>query len=204
MFNKKENFAHKIKFSHEQIETVLQDMPLQFSKHKDYEIENKIAFNPPFVYEFYNFILDKLRLPNQMEFANYYVNKNKTSILKKGVTESKIPFLKARLFRTYPSIIRDFHFYNYLRDNGIDVFFNPVVDFEDGHDLIIGDYSINLYTDTDRGNSFRSKKPKRHAKDDLIEMNLPLTFSESKKCGSFFLYNDSHYEKIINIINKKP
>jgi hypothetical protein len=117
--------------------------------------------------------------------------------------------LKARIFRTYPSLVRDLHFSLFVKENVEDaqILYNRKLDVEEGIDLLIKRdgifYGINLYTDTPRAHIGRKKKANRHIQFENVEyIELPVEFNGSFKCGQFFLYGEKELTQIKKIIYK--
>ncbi|MEI7752569.1 MAG: hypothetical protein WCJ71_10850, partial [Candidatus Omnitrophota bacterium] len=136
-----------------------------------------------------------------------YLQDNSEWFRSNSLTPSQMEGLKARIFRTYPSLVRDVHFYFFtLESNAFDsVLYNEKLDIEHGIDLVIKKnsrlYAVNLYTDTKRAYVGRVKKQYRHQKlEGFTYVELPVEFKGSKKCGEFFLYSERELNNLIKII----
>ena len=74
------------------------------------------------------------------------------------------------------------------------VIYNDKLDVEDGVDLLVLKnnkcFAVNLYTKTRRAIESRFKKAYRHKKldDSITNVEFPVEFKGSVKCGNFFLY----------------
>ena len=73
--------------------------------------------------------------------------------------------IKARLFRSYPSLVRDLHFCLFLKErakNDARVIYNIQIDTEIGIDILVEQgstiYAINLFTPTARAMVGREKR----------------------------------------------
>jgi hypothetical protein len=120
--------------------------------------------------------------------------------------------LQARVYRTYPSLIRDLHFCLFmkekalLRSNAI-VIYNIDLDIEEGIDILLEFkdklYGINLYTNTSRAIHARTLKSKRHNPFQNVNyVELPVPFKGSKEVGQFFLYGERELNGLRNLIRK--
>jgi hypothetical protein len=204
------NYLDKIKIPHQQIEKELKKQKLVFYSHKESYVEN-FNFDPHyFIYSFYDFLIKKNKIPSQKEFAEYYIKENFLFLKKSFLNHPKlkkdylIKNLVYRLYRTFPSFIRDLHFSIYLKDKllGRNIYYNPYIDVMNGIDILIDSkYAIHLYTDTKRARYYRNKKYNRHEKDEYIHLNIPIRFSHCYKCGDFFLYKNKEAEVLVKELN---
>lgn len=205
------NYLNNFEFSYLELEEQLKNFNLNFYFHKDSYVEN-FNFNPNyFVYSFYDFISLNKKIPTQKEYAQYYIEKNITSLSKTFLIHYKlnkqylIKNLIYRLYRAYPSFIRDFHFSIYLTDKlkSREISYNPFLDVMKGIDILIdAKYAIHLYTNTKRAKYYRNKKYNRHSKDDYTHIDIPIDFKKSYKCGNFFLYRDNEIQILLNELSK--
>jgi hypothetical protein len=153
---------------------------------------------PIFLGSFYRYILRQQSVPSQKQFWDMYLFDNTEWFNGQSLEDEIMIALKARLFRTYPSLIRDLHFSLKLRECKLfgSVIYNAKLDVFEGVDVLITNkssfYAVNLYTDTK--NAFRGRKAKerRHSKfDNVFYIELPVTFLDENKHGDFFLYSDN-------------
>jgi hypothetical protein len=201
------SFLVHLSLKSEEISTIIEKYTLEFSQTRNSAVEWGMAF-PIFLNPFYKFIYVNKKIPTQREFWEYYVSENKAFFDASNFTTEITEGLKARLYRTYPSLIRDLHFSAYVNENfkTAEIIYNRKLDVEEGIDLMIiyeGKYwGVNLYTNTRRAFDGREKKENRHTKfDNVIYVELPVDFKGSVKCGQFFLYGENEYKQILKIIN---
>lgn len=166
--------------------------PLEFDSYKNKEVEWGTKL-PMFLDSFYPYIKSNNRVPTQLEFWEQYRGSLPTAILDRG--DAFLRGIKARLYRTYPSLVRDIHFSLLLSENSSNssIIYNRDLDVECGIDILVvfreKYYALNLFTPTKRAFVGRHKKSKRHHKyENIIDIELPVTFNNSHKHGEFFLY----------------
>jgi len=203
------NILSRISLSPLDIENQIEKYPLEFSQIRRQDVEWQIKF-PPFLPSFYDWVIKKHHVPKQIEFWENYLRKNEGWFNKLNFNDHQKEGLKARLYRTYPSLVRDLHFSIVLKNyHGVDkVIYNPKLDIEEGIDIIIthnnAHFAINLYVKTRRAFKGRRKKEFRHRKwSNLIYIELPVDFKNSKRCGEFFLYGKNEIEILEQLIKKK-
>lgn len=199
------NLFDSIHLTSEEIENQIRDYPLQFSQVRNKKVEWEMQF-PMFLNPFYKFIFLHKRIPQQNEFWEYYISENQVFFA--NIHDAEImEGLKARAYRTYPSLVRDIHFSFFVKAKfqEASILYNRKLDIEEGIDLLITYnhkfWGINLYTDTARAYQGREKKVFRHSKFDNVEyVELPVEFKGSVKCGDFFLYGDKELDQIKAVI----
>ncbi len=171
---------------------------------KDDTVENTQF--PPIIFAFYAFVFYKQKIPTPEELVDSYFSTNekeiaicKDSIIFRG-KEYKKKALIGRILRTYPSLIRDFHFYLLLvRENCFDkVIYSCKTDIE-GKDIIVKhkgkEYQISLFVKTRRSNFFKDIKNKfRHKYSN--EIKIPLELENREKTGDFYLYSKRHIDTV--------
>lgn len=171
---------------------------------KDDTVENTQF--PPIIFAFYSFVFYKQKIPTPEELVkNYFsINEKEIAVFNDGIIfrgrEYKKDALIARVLRTYPSLIRDFHFYLLLvRENCFDkVIYSCKTDIE-GKDIIVKhkgkEYQISLFVKTRRSNFFKQIKNKfRHKYSG--EIQIPLDLDRIEKTGDFFLYSEQHIDTL--------
>lgn len=133
---------------------------------------------------------------NPVDDENIQLKETGTILNKKGVI--------ARVYRAYPSLVRDFHFYMLCSESKKfqTVQYSLNNDYKKGVDLTIKYknvvFSIALLVDTKRGNDFKHKKYSRHNYNGLHEICVRINpFDESTRVGQYSLYNKSHLELMI-------
>lgn len=183
---------------------MIKDYKLNFVQLRDSRVEWKIAF-PMFVDAFYKYVIKYKKIPVQREFFNYYQFCNKKYFRAKNYNDRIMEALKARAYRTYPSLVRDLYFNKLVKEKLDNIFaiYNTKLDIEEGIDLmIICDgiyYAINLFTNTSRAHFGRTKKRDRHTKFSNVKyIELPVDFKGSLKCGNFYLYGDNEFQILKN------
>lgn len=203
-----ENKLDDIELTLEELEDKLKKIKLNFIKTKRKDTEHGFNF-PIFVTRFYDYIDEYGELPSQKDFYDYYIEntQNFKSIQKLDIDQ--LGGLKARIYRAYPSYVRDFHFAKLLEDKTPldEVIYNNELDVKDGIDVLVKEndihYAISLYTDTRRANMMRAKKiDRRDDKDGYVYIELPLNFKGAREVGDFFLYGKREMLEVLNIIIK--
>jgi hypothetical protein len=111
--------------------------------------------------------------------------------------------LKARIFRTYPSLVRDLHLGVLLKESRAfdDVFYNEIMDIQYGIDLVVLKNGVQLglclFTNTQIAFKARAKKEYRLKKPVNFKcIEIPIQFRGSKVCGDFFLYSEREIDMI--------
>lgn len=174
---------------------------------------------PPFITIFYKYIFENNSIPTEDLFFDYYINSYYNSIediskciLKQHLQKnySSLIFnkngIKARLLRSYPSLIRDFHFYLMCSESKLfeKVVYSLNTDYFDGYDLIINynnfKFAVSLYIETNRGNYYKYKKQYRHEYNRYKEIILKINKNECKQIGRFYFYTNDHVHKLLRII----
>lgn len=202
------NFLDYIHLSSHDVCGIIEGYNLSFPQVRNENVEWKILF-PIFLMPFYKYVYEKNTVLNQVDFYNYYLYQNKKYFDDNNFESSILDGLKARVFRTYPSLVRDLHFSLFVKENieNAHIVYNRKLDVEEGIDLLIKYdemyYGINLYTDTSRAHVGRDKKAKRHTHfENVTYVDLPVDFNGSLKCGRFFLYGEKELNQIKKIIYK--
>ena len=189
----------KIKLTSANIYETIGSYRLSFSQTRNWSVEWEINF-PMFVEAFYGYIIKYSTIPTQQTFFDYYLFFNKAYFDERNFDTIILDGLKARVFRTYPSLVRDLYFNKYVKENLSDanVLYNIMLDVAEGIDLMIeaGNifHAVNLYTRTSRAGNARNIKQHRHTP--FVNVNyvdLPVDFSDNSRCGDFFLYGDSEF-----------
>lgn len=193
---------------------ILSEQIRQFKYELAYEqfrhlkgIEENRQF-PPFAVSFYSFVFYRERLPSPTELISAYFEDNcnifafsddRKSFTLQGETFSA-DNLSARLLRTYPSLIRDFHFFVFLTESTLfDKITYSLKDDINGTDIVIKhkskEYTLSLRVDTLRSNFFKRIKNRfRHKYEKDIDVPLRFSNNEPYKCGDIYLYGKDHLE----------
>lgn len=200
------NVLDKINLTSKEIEKEVKDFPFESPSIRVKKIEWDRKF-PMFSYVFYEYILVRFKVPSQEELWDFYFSNHKSKLESKLSDEREKKGLRARIFRTVPSLIRDLHFAIRLKEEDVfdKVVLDPVLDVEEGIDIIIENndevFGLELYIDTRRANKARIKKEKRHIKDETINyIELPLKLDEGDRKGDYILYTDNHLKEIKDLI----
>jgi hypothetical protein len=191
-----DNEAEVIHMSSERIESSINLYPLDFIQLRVKSVEWGMEL-PMFVPSFYDFILNNYRIPMQVEYWVHYQRSNDEWFKRNRLNVMQVQGLKARIYRTYPSLVRDIHFAKYVSEN-LDVekvIYNQKLDIEEGIDLMILNgnnyFAINLFTNTGNAHFGRQKKTFRHINFTNVKyLDVPVEFKGSIKCGNFFLYGN--------------
>lgn len=158
---------------------------------------------PPFLIGFYQsiFWLDNTLVPTPEQFWNMYYK-----LFRNDIKDYEVDGVRGRSMRSYPSLVRDYHFFILCKESKLLENVNySVIDDLNGVDLSIkykgNNFKIHLFVDTSRSNYFRTIKNNRHSFD-MYDIDLPLQLSVKNKVGDFYLYNNSHLEKLIILLDK--
>ena len=206
-----QNFPNQLKailLTSEDIKCLISTYKLTFFRERNWEVEWGIKL-PMFVDAFYDYILKKQTIPNQTESFDYYIQYNKEYFmnLNRPDLDSGI---RARAFRTYPSLVRDVYFNKYIEERlGMKcrIIYNTRLDIEEGIDLMIvsqkNNYGICFFTDTNRAFTGRKAKERRHTPFENVKyVEFPINFNGSIVAGDFFLYGEKEYNELYNILSK--
>ena len=193
-----------IKLSSDEIRRKIASYHLTFSRVHNRTVEWGMKF-PMFARAFYGFIFTKNDIPTQEQFFDYYIQFNQEFFTKANLSTEIMDGLRARAYRTYPSLIRDVCFNKYVQEhiNGYTATYSLELDINEGIDLMLsndqGHYAVNLYTDTRRAYTGRAKKQYRHTPfDNVAYIEFPVVFEDSHKVGEFFLYGEKEYNNLMS------
>ncbi|MES2652036.1 MAG: hypothetical protein V4663_09855 [Bacteroidota bacterium] len=177
----------------------------------DQKIENAIF--PPFAQVFYSLIYQFKKLPSEDDFFSEYLKwlkvelKNLHFVYKNE--QYSIDGLKARIFRTYPSLIREIHFYYYLLNSKEfdNVNYSLSKDYFEGIDITIMynkvKYSLSIHTATNRAKKYKITKNDRHNYNDVNEIVLSDEFHKLNKFGDFYLLGDFQLKELLENLNHR-
>lgn len=202
------NQLSSISLTSEEIKASVSNFKLTFFRERNKEVEWGIKL-PMFVDAFYNYIFVNQSIPNQEESFDFYLQYNKDFFdnLNRPDLNSGI---KARAYRTYPSLIRDIYFNKYIEERlgaKCQIIYNTRLDIEEGIDLMIitqkNNYGICFFTNTHRAYTGRKAKIRRHTLFDNVKyVEIPMEFNGSVEAGDFFLYGEKEYNDLYNILKK--
>lgn len=107
-----------------------------------------------------------------------------------------LPALMCRVYRIYPSLVREHHLYLLLlATGGFDLVLRSRELDANGVDYLIFQdgrpYSVAAYLDTPRAQRFRSQKRGRH-KMFGTQIDLPLDLRKAPQVGPFAVYDERH------------
>lgn len=213
MWNNHIRMTKDLELSSDVLESTIKGYPYEGEgKIKDPAVEN--AELPPIAIVFYSLAFDKGYIPNTSDLVNAYLKQD--YFLKEGntvitnyngkVISVNYEGLKARVLRTYPSIVRDLHFYLLAVESGYfqAVRYSFIDDFQKGVDIKVQFnnrwYSVALMQNTARSIFFRNRKYSRHSdRGDIV--NIELDRRNCKLCGDYFLYTKKHIDDLVTQLN---
>ncbi len=183
---------------------------------KDLAVEK--ARLPPFALSFYKFIFFKSRLPDETELWNYYLKQHFTPAeggcvqvnIRGSVKTFADSSIKARMLRSYPSLVRDFHFYVLcLRsDQFEEVRYSLHRDYFDGIDLCVVyagvEFQVSILLNSQRAQMYKSQKYKRHEespKNEVIMLFDLNRFSQEK--GKIKLFSEMHVQELVEVLKTR-
>lgn len=162
---------------------------------------------PSFVDAFYHSIDNRYsnkKLLNQKEFWAYYKKVYKKFFSKDGLTDNILQKIEGRIFRAYPSLVRDIHFLLFLKEKfgAENTLYNPKLDSEIGVDVMLNIngkyYGIKLLASTERSEKFKEIKDKFRQKSfSNVEFIVIPKQLDGIQCGDFFLYGEKEYNNFI-------
>ena len=196
-----------LKITTEDILGQIRDFSLHFFKERNYKVEKKMRF-PPFVKAFYNFVYQYNRVPEQEEYYKYYLTVNQKYFSSKQYDGITYLGLQARVYRLYPSFVRELYFNKLLEKNneGFEIVYNVKLDLENDIDTLLiknnNYWAACLFIETDNSETAREWKKARHSQfDNVSYIELPVDFAEERKLGDFFLYGEPEVAELFTRIN---
>jgi len=213
--NKFKNQIHLISLPSKNIEEQIKNINVKFLPTKSKKIEDKVKI-PSFVKVFLYYINKKQKLPTQEEFAKVFLQATKNKKYYTLQNSKEREALKARIFRVYPSLIRELHFIRKIyEDNFFDeVIYNFELDLRKGFDLVVKTgniyYGLKIFVSTKRSYMYLDKKKYRQDNNvELFKLNVPFNFKEKQKYNrsDILLYEDKDvknlYGKIIKHLSQE-
>lgn len=198
------NVLPHISLSSDEIKKKIASYHLSFLRVHNKTVEWGMKL-PMFARAFYAFIFNENDIPTQEQFFDYYIQFNNDYFSKANLGKDIMDGLKARAYRTYPSLIRDVCFNKYVQEHisGYTATYSLDLDISEGIDLMLssGDkhYAVNLYVDTRRAYAGRAKKQYRHIPfENVTYIEFPVVFEDSHKVGDFFMYGEREYNILIS------
>lgn len=181
---------------------------------KDERVESMML--PPIALIFYSYLYETLTIPSDLSLVDEYFKQPYFEYVPDGKVEVTYADNKiivsmdaviGRVLRTYPSLVRDLHFYLMAKESGIfsDVHYSFKKDYYDKIDLRVKYqekwYSVGLMLGSKRSMGYKFKKIFRHKPVDTIDMEL--YEQEAQRVGDYLLYTQNHINKLIQIIKSK-
>lgn len=187
-----------------EIETSILKYPYRGQRRiKDEKSEN---FRLPSIAQVFYALIYTNKIPSAEMLCVGYLKKHFTAFGQAGQCKLNgteelflIEGVKARVYRAYPSLLRDFHFYFLCKDSNMfeDVFYSLRADAYEGIDLKITykgqQFAIALFVNTARSRMFKSRKYGRHDTLTIPEICLEIDpFNKSYHVGDYALYRKDH------------
>lgn len=187
-------------------------------QHYKYSGENRIKDPvvedlalPPIASSFYNFIYETNMLPSEDDLIESYLGQSdffsylpgeKVEVTYSGKsTVVSLEGLIGRILRTYPSLVRDFHFYLMAHESELfsAVRYSVIEDVGHGVDIKVQHngkwYNIGLCLSSKRSLFYKFKKTFRHKPVDIIYIELKS--NEAHKVGDYMLYSQWHVGQLM-------
>lgn len=191
-------------------------------KHYQYKGEKRIVdeqvenmFLPPIALVFYSLLYDTDNVPSPDDLLKAYFNQPYFSFVADGkvnvtyednATLCNTESITARVLRTYPSLLRDLHFYLLANEsNCFDaVRYSFKKDYEGKIDVQILHngkwYNVGLLLNSKRSLFYKFKKQFRHKQTDVLYVELDK--SDCKMCGDYMLYAEHHIKQLYEKVEK--
>ena len=183
---------------------------------RDAEVEK--AKLPPFALAFYKFLFFKGQIPTEQELWTQYLiahfgvlDETRIQFFRKGTWRVyKADAVKARLLRSFPSLIRDFHFFVLCQESGRfqEVKYSLRDDYFNGVDLTLTylnkTFRVAVMLNSERARQFKEQKYSRHAatSEQEVVMLFDLPRSEQNK-GKIKLFSSQHIQQLITELEKR-
>lgn len=185
---------------------------------KDEQAEQMLM--PPLVLSFYQHLFDHNTLPADAALADAYLNHYfwevphtdfaclKAAYATAGKTgQATAAGIRNRLYRMYPSLLRDFYFLLLCHESEAfsDVYYSVRQDYNHGYDLIVKRRNLKVYVrllvETMRSTHYNNRKYTRHllAHKSIYELKMALV--PERKLGQFYLYNQDDLKRLIHYID---
>ena len=202
------NLLPKISFNSDEIKSMITPYKLVFLPERNNEVEWKLKL-PMFVDAFYSYVIENQSIPNQQLFFEYYIRYNYEFFTKLNRSDLNSG-IRARAYRTYPSLVRDIYFNKYIEEKlctRCNIIYNTKLDIEEGIDLMIitskSNYAISFFTKTKNAYIGRAVKVNRHTLFSNVRyIEMPIDFKGSLSVGDFFLYGEKEYKELYKELSK--
>src|SRR6218665_3423978 len=137
-----DNLLDSITFNSEDIEKTILNYKLVFDQYKNEDVEWRMKL-PMFVDSFYAEVIKNQKVPSQNELFETYINQTSIQEILNKSPEKRADLtrgIKARLYRSYPSLVRDLHFSLFLKENAREstqIIYNIELDVTIGIDILV-------------------------------------------------------------------
>ncbi len=213
MYNDHIRQTKELKLSSAQLEEAVKYYEYKGEKRVvDEQVENMLL--PPIALVFYAILHDDENVPSPDNLLKEYFKQPFFSF----VSEDKVKVsygdctalcdsesITARVLRTYPSLLRDLHFYLLANESN---YFDAVRysfknDYEGKIDIQILHnnkwYNVGLLLNSRRSLFYKIKKQFRHKQTNVLYVELDK--NDCKMCGDYMLYTQQHIEKLLKMIH---
>jgi hypothetical protein len=189
-----------IDLSPTKIEKIVSAERIIILETKDPTVELAARF-PNMMATLWSYICTFRSFPTQIQFVNHYLAVHGMQ-LEKYDKES----VKARLYRAYPSLVREIHFYGLAKESALfsAVTYSSYHDIDLGIDLqvAIGEltYNVSCYVLTNRAVEFRKRKITHRHRPVPYSIEMPLDLAKGKKIGDWVFFDTYHVHSLFNSI----
>lgn len=175
---------------------------------KDEKVENLLL--PPIALTFYSLVYEMNDIPSPdlviEEYLNQecyfgYLPEEKVEVNYNDIlTVVSLEGLIARILRTYPSLVRDLHFYLMVEESGLfeAVKYSFIDDYKNKIDIKVlykGQWhNVGLLLGSKRSLFYRFKKKFRHKPVDVIYIELDK--KDAQWVGDYMLYTNNHINEL--------
>lgn len=188
-------------------------------RKKDPKVENSRF--PPFIVSFYKYLFEYSKIPKEDILIEYYL-KEHFEDAENGNIKLREKYLDIyqdllldkdgvinRLLRSYPSLIRDYHFLLLCYEDQAfrNSYYSLNIDYFGGYDIVVEgkdtSYGVSLFIDTHRGNHFKHKKNNRHTYEGMEDIPFRAVREECFQCGNIYLFTREHVKELKEILKNK-
>ena len=208
MYNDHIRQTKELSLSSQQIENTVKYYQYKGEKRVvDEQVENMLL--PPIALVFYSLLYESGNVPSPDELVEEYfkqpyfsyVPDNKVEVTYENtIALCNIESITARVLRTYPSLLRDLHFYILANEsNCFDaVRYSFKKDYEEKIDVQIMHkgkwHNVGLLLNSKRSLWYKFKKQFRHKPTDVLYVELDK--NDCKMCGDYMLYTEHHIKQL--------
>ena len=208
MYNDHIRQTKELHLSSSQLEETVKHYPYKGEKRVvDEQVENMLL--PPIALVFYSLLYDTDNVPSpdglieeyfKQSYFSYVPNDRVSVDYENTTAVCDIESITARVLRTYPSLLRDLHFYLLVNEsNCFDaVRYSFKKDYEGKIDIQILHngkwHNVGLLLNSKRSLFYKFKKQFRHKQTDVLYVELDK--SDCKMCGDYMLYTEKHIKQL--------